>query len=76
MVKVISLKEKDVIMNKFKSAPIKVLEEVGIPLRTKGVTRIALENGYPVTDGKTPELCILDSNEELIYHPREFNLES
>ncbi len=42
-------------MNKFKSAAIKVLKEAGTPLHTKEITRIALEKGYLVTDGKTPE---------------------
>lgn len=42
-------------MNKFKAAAIKVLKEAKVPLHTKEITRIALEKGYLITDGKTPE---------------------
>ncbi|GAA0722230.1 hypothetical protein GCM10009430_24430 [Aquimarina litoralis] len=41
-------------MNKFKTAAIKVLEEVKQPLHYVKITEIALEKGWLQTEGKTP----------------------
>lgn len=50
-------------MNKFVSAAITVLEEAGIPLHYAEITRRAIEKGYLVTTGKTPEATM---NSEIV----------
>ncbi|CAM1354463.1 winged helix-turn-helix domain-containing protein [Tenacibaculum halocynthiae] len=42
-------------MNKFKNAAIKVLTESKKPLHYKEITRLAIEKGILVTQGKTPD---------------------
>ncbi len=54
-------------MKVFKSAAIKVLQESKGPLHAKEITKRALNKGYLVSDGKTPEatmnaLLIVDTN--------------
>lgn len=42
-------------MNSFKSIALQILQEVGKPLHSKEITKIALERGWLKTAGKTPE---------------------
>ena len=45
-------------MNKFKTAAITILSELGTPLHYREITRLALEKGILVTEGATPELTM------------------
>lgn len=42
-------------MNSFKNIALQILQEVGKPLHSKEITKIALERGWLKTAGKTPE---------------------
>jgi hypothetical protein len=60
-------------VNKFKIAAIKVLEEAGVPLHYKDITKIALEKEYLKTNGKTPEASM---NAQLITEVNSLGAES
>ena len=42
-------------MNSFKDIAYQILKEIGKPLHSKEITKIALDKGWLVTAGKTPE---------------------
>ncbi len=42
-------------MNSFKDIAYQILKEIGKPLHSKEITKIALEKGWLITAGKTPE---------------------